>query len=802
VRPAAWALATLLLLGAGALQAGVGPQPAPPPDLPSLGEARLTLPWGALEELLEGYLELQGKQVETPAPPVEYVLSGARYQGGLEGEQKHAALRVRASYELRVLARGWVQVPLFPAGAALASASLDGRPAPLTAEDPRALLVEGPGAFRVEAELAVQAPQEPGENEARLPIPETADAQLELELPARLSEVAVEGAVLQRALAGGGRARYRGALLTGSELVVRYTLPAENLEEEVVARPKAPPKVYATVGTLVSIEEASVRSTNLITFSVREAPVTSFSVQLPQGYALAEVSGAGIQGQPEPDAKGLLKVPLGFEVAESYQLKVVVDRTQESATFDLEVPVVEAVGVEHQSGKLGVQVGAGAEVQPKLLQGVFGQDPSELPPEVLREARNPISLALGYRKPGYKAVLAVARHAPMPVLDAAVDLARVDLQLTADGKAVARLSYLVRNQNRQFMRVGLPPQGQVWSAHVHGRPVKPALSESQVEGAGPEVLVPLERSARLGSELEAFEVELTYFAPVEELSGLGRVALELPRCDLPASRLLLGVYVPEERFVLGFGGDLRPLFDLATELLPDDLCPFVGSRGGFAGMDYAAPPAPPATVYAVEEQAAFEKKKELGRRDADDEAGPGSSAGLRQMVVAADGAPKPADMPALATTSVGSLPARFQIPQSGPAYRFERLVLLPGAGSRLELWHAPRWLGRVAWVLVWLGAALFAWLLGRHAWRAWKGERRLLREARALGLLAGGAALVAVPLLLPLRDYPLWWGLWTAVLVWALRQVLLRGWPFRPLARWWRARRAARAAAPASPAKP
>jgi hypothetical protein len=767
--------ACLALAGSAAAGGGPGRSEArgAPPALPSLGDARLTLPWSALEELLEAYLKA-GMAPEPAEPPVAYTLSGARYAGVLEGE----TLRLQASFGLRLLAPGWVQVPLFPAGAALLAVRVDGRPAALTADDPRALLVEGPGEFRVEAELLARAPMEAGQNEVRVGIPETGDGQLELDLLARLSEVEVEQAVLIRAGGAPGRARYKGGLRSSGELVLSYTVPAERVEEQAAPRAQAAPKVYATLGHLVSIEEASVRSTALVAFEVREAPVTAFSLRLPVGYALAEVSGQGILGTPEPDAQGLLRVALGFEVKDRYQLRVVVDRTQEEASFVLPLPIVEAVGVEHQSGRVGVQVGAGAEVRPKSMQGVFGLDPSELPLELQREARNPIALALGYRKPGFRAELAVTRHLPMPVLDAAVDSAEVAVQLAADGKSVTRVIYRLRNQHRQFLRVGLPPGGQVWTAHVNGRPVKPALSEAGEAQAGPEVLLPLERSGRAGGELQAYAVELLYFAPVDALTGLGRMGLELPRCDLPISRMELELFVPPERMPLGFGGELTPRFELASALIPGGLFPWSSDEKHFAALAFA--PSAAAPVEDREEDRGVEQVGERGQAR-------GRADIARQMVVSQDEVQTQA--PALSLTSLGALPARFELPRAGRVFRFERLLVMPGASSALSLWHGPRWLGLALGLLAGLLAALAAWFLGRHLWAATRGERAWLCDRRALLPLAGLLGLVALALALPLQGYPLWWGLWSAVALWALRQVFLRGWPFRPLARWWRSRR-------------
>jgi hypothetical protein len=95
--------------------------------------------------------------------------------------------------------------------------------------------------------------------------------------------------------------------------------------------------------------------------------------------------------------------------------------------------------------------------------------------------------------------------------------------------------YAVRNNQRSFLKVTLPPGSRIWSASVAGRPTRPGVAE------GTAVLVPLEKG-RAGVEAPTFLVTVLYFQAVAAWPNQGRARLELPAVDLPISRTGLSIH--------------------------------------------------------------------------------------------------------------------------------------------------------------------------------------------------------------------------------------------------------------------
>ncbi len=113
-------------------------------------------------------------------------------------------------------------------------------------------------------------------------------------------------------------------------------------------------------------------------------------------------------------------------------------------------------------------------------------------------------------------------------------------------RSLVRARYAVRNNQRSFLAVTLPPQASLWSASLAGRPVRPGLT---ADGG---LLLPLQKG-RSGEEAPTFIVELTYIQRGAAWTEKGDAHVELPTSDLPVSRSVLALH-----FSPRYAVDARP----------------------------------------------------------------------------------------------------------------------------------------------------------------------------------------------------------------------------------------------------
>ncbi|MFB3079701.1 MAG: hypothetical protein ACE1Y4_17025, partial [Lysobacterales bacterium] len=156
---------------------------------------------------------------------------------------------------------------------------------------------------------------------------------------------------------------------------------------------------------------------------------------------------------------------------------------------------------------------------------------------------NPILLAYRYvrtEKP-FELQLRITRHEEIDVQVAAIDTAYYQTLFTTDGLAVTRVQFDVRNSRRQFLRLTLPPDSEIWSVFVNGHAQKPAFAPGTQAGSKDlpgDILIKMVNSAT------AFPVELVYATRGAAMHNFGRIRGSLPRPDMIVTHTNWDVYVP------------------------------------------------------------------------------------------------------------------------------------------------------------------------------------------------------------------------------------------------------------------
>jgi len=679
-------LALLLLFGSVAVAA----------ELPDIKNGALTIPWSDFKELLD---KLQTPVVTDDPPPIDFALG----RGTLNGMLAEGEFELTASYPLSILKKGWVVVPLVDTGAPIEDVRLDNQIAPITDHEGEiALILKGPATHTVSMRFRLAASMRPGPGALDLELPAAAGQVLTLKAGDKYSGLTVDGATMSQPKNGPLM-----AIMTGDSLNLSYTVAMEKKEE---LHEKLPPKVLVENSTLVSIDEGFIRAVVQLAYEVRHAPVSEFKVIVPAGFAVADCGGASLVGWKMDEQSRLLTATVGFEVKGDYNLTLVLERSTKDESFTFPLPAIQAQDVERERGFFAVQVTGGVEVTPVgEVQGLQMVDAKELPAGLRGGSTNPIVLSFKYLRHPFRAELNVVRHKTQAVLGAAIDSANYVVQLTEDGDCVARALYTMRNNRKQFLEITLPAGDKIalWSTFVADKPVKPSQTK---EG---KILLPLEKSSMVGSDLNSFEVEVIYYFNLgENVRGLGSLSLVLPEVDLPISRSMLTVFAPARYRYTRWGGTLREPFVAPVSTTIMD------KFAGEAGPSIEAEEAPMAPSPAPMEMAKS-KAGVLGLVERQEQAEQVFQTRIRAAQQSVD--------------ATGSLPARFAVPNEGSRLRFEELITL-GESSTLRLLYASRKLSNALDYLVLLIVAAMIWFASRLVRRDRGGRKWLIAGIAAVVL--------------------------------------------------------------------
>jgi len=307
--------------------------------------------------------------------------------------------------------------------------------------------------------------------------------------------------------------------------------------------------VRAEVVNLMSVTETLVSGRALVRLDIANAPVKEFRLKIPVTVTNVDISGANIRRRDQTGE--VWRVELQNKLRGQHTFVVTWEQPRAAKTnAPVEVPAVEAVGVERETGSVAILAKPPLQVMEKAKTGeLLTVDPRELPDWATAYASGAkgeqVVLAWRYLRPGWKLAVTPQRFAEAAVLQALVDSARLTTVVADDGQMMTEVSLSVRNNGRQFLEVELPPRAMVWSAFVAGTAVRPTKQ-------GSKLLLPLEQSAAD----TAMAVEFTYVAADKFPKRQGNVALATPKLDVPLKNARWELLLPPDYEYTDFAGSM------------------------------------------------------------------------------------------------------------------------------------------------------------------------------------------------------------------------------------------------------
>ena len=507
---------------------------------------------------VEEYRTLHSKafpvEPEPEQPPVEATLTRADYDLQVAGDLATG----RVSLTVDVLKEGWVRVPI-PAGLLVRDAQLDGKLLSLVSSvagkggQVQAVLSH-PGRAVLLLNIALPVNSTAGEETISLPATTSGVTRASVELPRQGLDVKLKGGLLSEKSGTTTDAVENKWIAYGrgnEPLTFSWRRKTED------HRLSQPLRLRGAITQLIGLGEDSASVNAEVSVEVMQGAARGVAIQLPAGVTINQVSGAMVADwEMKPGELGVTFL----EPLEERARFVITGETRLARAGQMEIPVLRLLNTKRESGGLAVEVLGAGEIKDAKPQGLEAADATDLG-EMVSSRQSPSLAAFRFRpgdaKTSRSLAVNVARYAQQAVLMANVEEARYHVLITQDGKTLILARYAVRTNQRNFLKITLPPDATIWSAALGGRPVRP--------GEAPDggLLLPLEK-ARGGEEAPPFVVEVLYLSKGSLWNDKGKTRIALPALDLPISRTGLLLHYP-------------PLFRIAAE------------QGAFSTKPYEAP---------------------------------------------------------------------------------------------------------------------------------------------------------------------------------------------------------------------
>jgi hypothetical protein len=459
-------------------------------------------------------------------PPVDAALTRVDYDLRVSGD----TVTGQARLAIDVLKQGWVSVQV-PAGMLVRDARMDGRPVAFSTADgaPPRVLISRPGRSTLTLDVVVPVASGSGTESMALQASGSALSAVTLVVPRTGVDLTVTGGFIAERSETGADSRWVVYGTPGQPLAFTWKRKMDD------RRATLPLRTRARITELVALGEDSSQVTSSVLLEVTQGAAREAVVSLPPGLVVNQVAGPAVADW-QVDRSTLTVTFL--EPVESQASLVITGDVRAPREGAVTIPIVRVPAAERETGGIAVDVIGPGEIAQREPRGLEPADPSDLG-DIIAGRESPSMVAFRFTPLAAAAARAltvnVSRYTPKAVLVANVEEARYDALVNEDGKLLVRARYAVRNNQRSFLAVSLPPQAVLWSAALEGRPVRPGV------GAAGSLLLPL-RKGRTNEEAPTFVVELLYLQRGAEWTEKGESRVELPAVDLPVSRTGLTMY--------------------------------------------------------------------------------------------------------------------------------------------------------------------------------------------------------------------------------------------------------------------
>ena len=489
-----------------------------------------------------------GEQTPGPSAPVEMIAEEGSYQLTVSKDRQvtlQASLRVRIFDPTKCR-----NLPVLTAALAWEKITVNGKEAQLATVDKHLRFTpDKEGEFLISAQVELRTADPDGKT-ISLTIPRTVrtlarfDSPLEWEVQAPGDDRRIVP------LPGKGTA---GQLA----LTPRDTLELTFRRPQPVA--ERPPRYELSGDVAWNIDAASQHVTAALTVAIAGGASDRIALVLPASADRVVVSGPDVQEFQA--AGGEVKVFLRGRIRGRTPLNV-----------SYEMPPVK-VGPQ-DFGVLGVRDGhwtggtlvvtntaGGSEILPSTITGLKELALAEIPSSASGILGGPAVLAYEISARDWSASVEQVFLGEFALRESIADLAHYEVFFTDDGSVFCKVSYEIRNRNRQFLRLDLPPGSRVLLARVNEK----AQPLSPVPGQDDAWLLPLVRSMPSVKGLVSFPVEVVFVSRGRALRDKGTAEVPLPAVDLPIAYAWCRAYVPSGMEVRQWSGPLKRVDSFSSE---------------------------------------------------------------------------------------------------------------------------------------------------------------------------------------------------------------------------------------------
>lgn len=335
---------------------------------------------------------------------------------------------------------------------------------------------------------------------------------------------------------------------------IKELVEVKKPEPEPVIRPV----VYARSNSIISIDEDKIIGHKVIDYSIARAGVSSFSLLLPQGTEVINLSAdrPHTSRQIRSGQDRILRVTFMATRQENCKIEITYQAPVDLTQPLILVPEITPLNIEREIGTTAIEAMASVEIQPGNTEeypaapGVFLIDPDDIPDILKERASRPVLMAFRHGPTPTNTLLAVKRYLDVEQKTIVADRMEVQTTFTTNQTSNTMLNINLRNNDRQYLRLVLASGSEILSSYANNRAVNPMTSSV---GDQRQIQIPIEMSSQTGEPAET-NLQILLRQPVSAMDWRGNMEFETPLIDVPISQISWHIYAPESYDLHNFHG--------------------------------------------------------------------------------------------------------------------------------------------------------------------------------------------------------------------------------------------------------
>jgi len=381
----------------------------------------------------------------------------------------------------------------------------------------------------------------------------TAITLLKLKIPLKDIDVKIYGAKEVETSEDGNSTIINAVLPATNSINVSAFRKYKKTEDKIK---KEPAKIYAKTVNLISIEDDALRVLSRVKLNILQNSIFNIKVKIPENYNILyirKMNGVKIRDwQIEKTETGhILNVPFDSPRQGNYSFDILSERLFDQEKNEIDFNGFKIIDSIRETGFIGAEKKSTAEAIPSKNEKLDRIDIKDLPYDLVSLSKRPLLFGFRYLRHPFNISMSITKHKELPTISTIIDMASLITVVLEDGKTLTKASYKIRNTWKQFLKLELPKDAEVWTVYVNSK--RENVSKNK-EGM---TMIPLARSIQKNDVLQSFNIDLIYFYKGNKFDTYGTKKLNFPTSDIMISKMLWSVYLPQDYTYLNFKGNVE-----------------------------------------------------------------------------------------------------------------------------------------------------------------------------------------------------------------------------------------------------